>query len=110
MVELLELALYALVAGATAVGTTEAIRQAPYIRDLNERGVKPWACDLCMSFWVTLIVALLGAFLPEQAEPGRLWAWMPSFAVAYTWLTRVTPAPPDGGGFPGLPDEIDDSE
>jgi hypothetical protein len=110
VIELLELALYALVAGAAAVGTIEAIRQAPGIRDLNERGVKPWACDLCMSFWMTLLIAIVAAFLPEQLELGRLWAWMPSFAVAYSWLTRVTPAPPDGGGFPGLPDGPDESE
>ena len=104
MVELLELGLFAILAAATAVGAAVAVRQAPFIRRWDELGVKPWACDLCMSFWLTLAVCALGAFLPEQLELWRLWAWMPAFAIAYPWLARVRPAPPEEG-FGGFPDE-----
>lgn len=104
MTHLLELGLFAFLTAATAVGFAVAVRQAPVIRGWNERGVKPWACDLCMSFWTTLGVCALGAFLPEQDDLGRLWAWMPAFAVAYPWLARVNPLPPDGGPDPGIPE------
>lgn len=107
---ILELGLYALFGAASAVGAITALRQAPLIRDWNEEGVRPWACDLCMSFWVTLGIAVLGYLGAPEVTERVFWAWMASFALAYTWVTRLTPAPPDGGEFPGLPDEPDEGD
>jgi hypothetical protein len=97
---LLELLIAVPLVAATAVGIATAARHAPIIRGWNERGVKPWACDLCMSFWMTLVVAAAGAWW----APWFIGAWMPAFALAYASLTRLTPMP-DGGDFAGIPDE-----
>ena len=98
----IELALFSLLAAATSVGAIEAIRKAPVISRWNEEGVRPWACDLCMSFWGTLTVCLLVILVPEDGRGEALLGWLPSFALAYTWLTRITPLPDPGPG-PGLP-------
>lgn len=104
MIFLLELALFAFLAAATAVGFVIALRQAPHVRDLNERGVKPWACDLCMSFWSTLAICALASLMDDRDElPWKLWAWLPAFAIAYPWLARVNPMPSDSLD-PGLPE------
>lgn len=105
MNQLLELGLFALLVAATSVGAAVAVRQAPVIRRWNEDGVKPWACDLCMTFWLTGIVCAVGAFLPDHDELWRLWCWMPAFAIAYPWLARINPMPEADGDFPGLPHE-----
>lgn len=118
MSTLLELALFAILAGVTSVGAVVAVRQAPLVRGWNERGVKPWACDLCMSFWMTLLIVGIGIFSANHPPLEWLGAWMPAFTISYTWLTRVTPAPPDAAvGFPDeppspvlTPDEWDESE
>ena len=99
----LELGVFAILTAATAVGMAEALRQAPLVRRWNEDGVKPWACDLCMTFWLTLVVVLLAVVV--RGEMQWIGAWMPAFAVAYSWLTRVTPAPPASGDFGGIPGE-----
>ena len=100
MSALLELALFAILAAATAVGFVIALRQVHPVSAWNERGTKPWACDLCMSFWSTLAVCALAAVL---LDPERLWSWMPAFAIAYPWLARVNPIPSDGPD-PGVPE------
>jgi len=99
MLTLLDLALFTLLAAGAAVGLALALRKVPVLREMDEAGIKPIACDLCMAFWCTLAVCALGAW----ADLGLAWAWMPSFAVAYTWLARVNPMP-EGEG-PGIPDE-----
>lgn len=38
-----------------AAGTTLVVRALPVIRGEVFRGVKPWACDLCMSWWCACI-------------------------------------------------------
>ena len=43
-----------LVVGLAAAGLASVVRALPYFRDLVFRGVKPWACDLCMSWWGSL--------------------------------------------------------
>lgn len=99
-----ELGAFVFLVAATAVGATEAIRKAPLIRGWNEQGIKPWACDLCMSFWLTLIVVLLAVVVPSEPQLYWIGAWMPAFALAYSWLTRVTPVPVDV--HPGLPELV----
>ncbi len=115
----LELGLVSILAGVTSVGTIVALREAPFVRDWNEAGIKPWACDLCMSFWMTLLIVVIGIFSSNHPRPEWLGAWMPAFTISYTWLTRVTPAPLDtAAGFPdeppspvvSPPEEPDESE
>ena len=99
---LLELLVAVFLVAATAVGATVALRKAPLISGWNEMGVKPWACDLCMTFWLTGILCAFAVFVPYETRPEAIGAWMPSFALAYTWLVRITPMPEP---FAGIPDE-----
>lgn len=104
-----ELGLLVILTAAAAVGGTAVLRVLPGLADMNERGIKPIACDLCMSFWLTGCDLVLMAWINERFE--LLVAWMPAFALAYTWLTRLTPAPPDVvPGVPRLPHGIGDDE
>lgn len=99
---LLELLVAAVVIAAATVGITLMLRSAPFISKWNEEGIKPWACDLCMTFWITLIICALGVLVPYETRPEAIAPWMPSFALAYTWLTRINPMPE---AFAGIPDE-----
>jgi hypothetical protein len=40
--------------GFLAAGMTVLIRVMPVIASWVEQGIKPWACDKCMSFWLIL--------------------------------------------------------
>jgi hypothetical protein len=48
---------------AAAFFTVIAVRKLPGVRTLVERGVKPWACDVCMAFWATMAWSLWDAWL-----------------------------------------------
>lgn len=50
----LELMFTVLWLGLFASGSTVLIRVLPGIYRLVEKGMKPWACDKCMSFWLIL--------------------------------------------------------
>jgi hypothetical protein len=56
---MLNLILTAIVVGSTAAGFALALRALPVIRNWVESGIKPWACDICLGFWSTLVVALV---------------------------------------------------
>lgn len=53
----------ALVIGMSAAGTVPIVRILPYVRDWVQEAHKPWACDICMSFWSTLLMAGLWSWL-----------------------------------------------
>lgn len=59
----------ALLVGLACLFTVEMIRALPPFRGWAERQIKPWACDLCMSFWssVSWTVGLVwcGWMLPD---------------------------------------------
>lgn len=97
MIGALELLGRAIAIGSTAAGAVHAIRTLPPVARLVERGVKPWACDVCSAFWLTVFVgAPLGLL--------DLWWWFatpPAYALAL-WLTRFLGAPQ---GLPPPPEE-----
>lgn len=84
-----------IVASLGSVGLTVAIRVVRPVSTWNEKGIKPWACDLCMSFWGTLafcsVQTATGATMVEAAL-----AWMPAFAVAFWTIQRIVPEPMGG--------------
>lgn len=92
--------LVAIAAALGAIGLAVVLRALPPFSRWNEQGVKPWACDLCMSFWgsgIALgVAAVFGYLLPVEA--GLL--WLPTFAGAYAGLQRVVPSPV---GAPPIP-------
>lgn len=47
------------VVALAAFYATLLARKLPYLKKLNERGVKPIACSVCMSAWMSLLFALL---------------------------------------------------
>jgi hypothetical protein len=84
----LEVLLRAIAVGSTAAGLVHAMRALPPVAELVQRGVKPWSCDVCMSFWCTLLVVGASGLL------GLDWllAAAPAYPVAL-WLTRQLGGP-----------------
>jgi hypothetical protein len=58
MIEPLHIVLWSLLVGATSAGMTVAIRALPLVKKWIEQMKKPWACDVCMSFWTVGLLAL----------------------------------------------------
>lgn len=82
-----------IVAGLGAVGITLVLREVPPVSRWNEQGVKPWACDLCMSFWCSLLCLGVGRGFGQVTSAEAFLAWMPAFVVAFWVVQRVRPVP-----------------
>ena len=92
----------ALALGLTVVGAIQVIRALPGVRRWVLNGVKPWACDLCMSWWLSLLAAgAAGALI----DPAWTLATLPAVAVS-VWVTGRMKVP---GAFPDLP-PLEDSD
>lgn len=75
--------------GLTAVGLIQVVRALPLVRDWVLRGTKPWACDLCMSWWSCLLLGATAAALSD-------WQWsltvLPAVGIS-VWLTGRIQSP-----------------
>lgn len=82
--------LEALIAGAwiglSSASATVIVRRAPFVDKLVERGVKPFACDVCMTLWCTLAAAACAHFAGEAG----LWGWAPGYAIGKYVLRLLT--------------------
>lgn len=85
--------LASIIAGLGSVGITIVLRAIPPFEGWNERGIKPWACDLCMSFWCSAICLAVGVVFAELSPSDAFMAWMPSFVVAFGTIQRIIPVP-----------------
>lgn len=56
---MLELLITSIIVGATAAGFALAVRALPGVSRWVSEGTKPWACDICLGFWSTCLVALV---------------------------------------------------
>ena len=88
-----------LVAGAAASAVIELLRVLPGLSALVQRGVKPLACDLCMSFWVGGSLGALLGWLASgevrwQALLGCALAGFGGTRAALAWLSSLEPPPP----------------
>lgn len=85
----------------TVPGFVLATRALPWVDEKVLEGVKPWACDICMSFWSTVLWGLIAAiFFGRDA----LAAAPPSYTIALAllgFMSRPSAAPPSS--FPGEP-------
>jgi len=54
----LDLLAWAVGLGSTAAGIVLAVRALPAVRRAMVQLKKPWACDLCMSFWTVGALSL----------------------------------------------------
>lgn len=113
-----EILIAALWLGFFAAGATVLIRVLPLVIPLVERGVKPWACDFCMSFWLVLAGCVALPFITDalhyRLSAAAVWLAGPAaYGLALLVLRKLTDprGPPpsgfDSGSIPELrdPDE-----
>lgn len=87
---LYNIALVALLVGISVPGVVLAVRALPAVDRRVLAGAKPWACDVCMSFWSTGLVTVLVAVVFKDAR--LLLACGPAYTLAMIilgWMTRA---------------------
>jgi hypothetical protein len=55
---MIELFAVAVAIAISVPGIVLAVRALPPVAVLVERGVKPWACDVCSCFWITALLVV----------------------------------------------------
>jgi hypothetical protein len=81
-----ELLGWSLALGATAAGIIEALRELAPVQRAMLRRQKPWACDICMSFWTT---GALTALLAWGNDVRLALAAGPAYPVALLFLAKL---------------------
>lgn len=82
--------------GLSAAGFVQLVRVIPPGPRMVARGTKPWACDLCMSWWTALVVAMV---LSGAVRDLTWLAVVPgAFFVSLFVTARLYPAPSGGPG------------
>lgn len=75
----------------TVPGFVRAVRTLAWVDSKVTAGVKPWACNVCMTFWSTL----LWAFVPTVFwGPEALLMAPPSYTIAL-WVLEHLEKPPE---------------
>lgn len=74
-----DLLLFTLLVALSAAALPPVVRALPWVQRQLEAGIKPWACDLCMSFWSTLAA---GAVWWSIGHAPALAIW-PAFVITY---------------------------
>jgi hypothetical protein len=100
---MLEALLTALWIGLSSATFTVIVRASPLVQRWMMNATKPWVCDVCMTFWMSLIAA--GALWKLQG-PAVFVAWPPGYAIGKWVLSRLTDPV---GPAPELPLEISGS-
>jgi hypothetical protein len=92
---------WALLLGATSAGFTEAVRALPWVYRQMLAQKKPWACDVCMSFWSTAGLTL--GLVAWQHDVALLAAAGPAYPWAL-WVLRKISEPHGPPPMPPLED------
>lgn len=79
--------IHTLLLGMTSASLVTIFRAIPPGSWLVKKG-KPWACDICMSFWMTWGVGLAASFLGLIDAPELLLS-VPAYIVCL-WLLKQT--------------------
>lgn len=79
----------ALLIGMAAASMVVVFRAVPPGLQLVATGKKPWACNICMSFWFTILVTLLSCSF-KLLTFDKLWAGIPAYIVCLWLLGQVT--------------------
>jgi len=77
----------------TVPGFVFAVRALPFIDAMVVKGIKPWSCDICMSFWSTGGFALAAA----SQDPRLLLCAGPAYTIALivlSFMERPAAMPP----------------
>ena len=77
-----------------AVGLTTLLRTL--VPSQWVESVKPWSCDLCMSWWSSSVCVVVAVALDRGTVVDGVLTFLPSFALAYIVQQRLHPIP-DGG-------------
>lgn len=93
--------LVTLAIAATTPGVITAVRALPWVQKRVELGVKPWACNICSTFWTTALVAEISAIVMRDWHV--LFLAGPAYTISLVVLERLVEAPPGGGPPPELP-------
>ena len=80
--------LWTLVLAPSAAGFVVVLRSLPIIERKMWDRKKPWACDLCMSFWCTLLAGCVIA--RASGDRVALLACAPSLALCMLLLRALT--------------------
>jgi hypothetical protein len=83
-----------------AVGLTTLVRTLVPSRWVES--TKPWSCDLCMSWWSSIVCVVVAVFFEYGTIREAVVTLLPSFALAYSIQQRLHPIP-DGGPPMGPP-------
>ena len=102
MIAPLNIMLWAIILGATSAGMTVVIRALPFVQKWIMAQKKPWACDVCMSFWTVGLLGL-GLVWLEQ-KPELVIVCGPAYPWALWVLCKVT-EPKSNFSLPDLEDD-----
>ncbi len=92
---------WSVVIGSTAPGVAIVVRALSAVEKLVLEGKRPWACDVCLSWWMVAATTLVAGLAAHDLEV--LWAAGPAYPLAYKligWLSQPVSSPPPG--FPEL--------
>ncbi len=78
----------ALMIGMAAASIVVVFRSIPPGLKLAATGRKPWACNICMSFWFTIITTLL-SFSFGLLSFEKLWLAVPAYIVCLWLLGQI---------------------
>lgn len=94
--------------GLSAASTTILIRYAPTMQKRVQEGQKPIACDVCMSLWTTLGMALLAWRACGTPWLAVVQAGLPAYAVA-KWTVGRLMDPVYFPSFASMPETAEDA-
>lgn len=101
----LPILLWSLYIGPTAAGVIVALRALPFVYRLVLARKKPWACDICMGFWV--VGAISAAASVADRSKLILISAGPAYALCLLMLRLLT-APRMPPPLPELLVEVSD--
>lgn len=78
----------ALMLGMAAASTVVVFRSIPPGSRLVATGRKPWTCNICMSFWFTIITTVL-SFSFDLLSFQKLWLAIPAYIVCLWFLSQI---------------------
>jgi len=98
---------YALLLGMAVASMVTVFRAVPPGKTLAATGRKPWACDVCMTFWGTIGIAAIYFFAGVSVAPGPflLYVCAPAYIVCLYLLRQTADIE-----FPSESDDTDEGE
>lgn len=91
---LCNIAIVGLLVGFSTPGVVLAVRALPPVDRRVLASIKPWACDICMSFWTTGALAMLVATVMKDWR--LLLSCGPAYSISLMLIRFMTRAPEDG--------------